>query len=97
MIVRVVRLTLEASKLTAFDVLFHEHHAAIESQPGCHGVELLTDPVNPCVRGTLSRWESEDALNAYRASELFGVVWPSTKALFSDQPEVWSYEVVERR
>lgn len=97
MIVRVVRLTLEASNLDAFDALFHEHHAAIESQPGCHGVELLTDPVNRCVRGTLSRWESEDALNAYRASELFGVVWPATKALFSDRPEVWSYEVVERR
>ncbi|MGB1384135.1 MAG: putative quinol monooxygenase [Flavobacteriales bacterium] len=96
MIVRVVRLSLNRKDLAAFDALFHRHHADIESQFGCRGVELLTDPTDPSIRGTLSRWESEDALNAYRRSELFGVVWPATKALFSAPPEVWSYEVAER-
>ena len=57
---------------------------------------MLTDPADLSIRATLSRWESEDALNAYRRSELFGVVWPSTKALFRAPAEVWSYEVAER-
>jgi len=95
-IVRVVRLSLNPHDLAAFDALFHRHHADIESQSGCRGVELLTDPADLSIRATLSRWESEDALNAYRKSKLFGVVWPATKALFNAPPEVWSYEVAER-
>ena len=95
MIVRVVRLTLEPQHVEAFDALFHKHHADIERQAGCHGVTLLSDPCDSRVRGTLSRWASESHLNAYRKSELFGVVWPATKALFGAPPEVWSYEVVE--
>ena len=97
MIVRIVRLTLSPADLGTFDALFQTHREAIESQPGCQGVELLLDPSDPCIRGTLSRWDSEDALNAYRQSELFGLVWPQTKKLFNAPPEVWSYEVGERR
>jgi len=35
-------------------------------------------------------WESEEALNAYRKSELFGSVWPKTKACFANPAEAWS-------
>ena len=97
MIVRIVRLTLKQEHIAAFERLFHAHHNAIESQPGCRGVELLTDPSHPCVRGTLSRWDEESDLNAYRASALFGEIWPSTKVMFDAPPMVWTYEVGEAR
>ena len=97
MIVRIVRLTLKQEHLTAFERLFHAHHDAIESQPGCRGVELLTDPAHPSVRATLSRWDAESDLNAYRSSALFGEIWPATKAMFDAPPMVWTYEVKEAR
>ncbi|MEE2918912.1 MAG: antibiotic biosynthesis monooxygenase [Bacteroidota bacterium] len=97
MIVRIVRLTLSKEYVDAFEALFRTHQSAIASQPGCMGVEMLSDPKNDCIRGTLSRWKSEEDLNAYRASSLFGEVWPLTKSLFAGKPEVWSYEVIERR
>ena len=96
MIVRVVRLTLSEENVSAFEEVFRTHQAAIAAQPGCMGVEMLSDPNDKCIRGTLSRWRSEEDLNAYRGSELFGEVWPVTKSLFAAKPEVWSYEVIER-
>ena len=95
MIVRVVRLTLSAENVGAFEDVFRTHRSAIAAQPGCMGVEMLLDPNDACIRGTLSRWRSEDDLNAYRASSLFGEVWPVTKTLFAAKPEVWSYKVIE--
>ena len=96
MIVRVVRLTLSEENVSAFEEVFRTHQDAIASQPGCMGVEMLSDPDDNSIRGTLSRWRSEEDLNAYRASSLFGEVWPVTKSLFAAKPEVWSYEVLER-
>lgn len=96
MIVRVVRLTLSVENVSAFEEVFRTHQAAIAAQPGCLGVEMLSDPNDQCIRGTLSRWRSEHDLNVYRASALFGEVWPVTKTLFAAKPEVWSYEVIER-
>ena len=95
MIVRVVRLRLRPSKVQDFENVFKENQRAIEAQPGCHGVELLRDAENEYVRGTLSRWESQDHLDAYRRSVLFGQVWPLTKTFFEAPAEVWSYEVDE--
>ena len=93
---RLVRLTVDESNLDVFDALFRKHHSDIEAQPGCLGVDLLTENGNACVRATLSMWDSEASLNAYRKSELFGVVWPATKRLFGAPPEVWTYEMVEQ-
>ena len=86
MIVRLVRLTLAPDRLEAFDAMFWQHHADIPAQPGCHGVELLGDPEDAQVRLTLSRWSSEEALNQYRASALFGQIWPATKSMFAAKP-----------
>ena len=91
-----VRLTLSEENVSAFEEVFRTYQDAISSQPGCMGVEMLSDPDDNCIRGTLSRWRSEEDLNAYRASSLFGQVWPVTKSLFAAKPEVWSYEVLER-
>lgn len=92
-LIRVVRLTFDESTIDAFEELYSKHAEAIASQPGCVGVELVTDTSDPYVRATISRWDSEDSLNNYRGSELFGEVWPATKALFAGKPEVWSYKI----
>jgi heme-degrading monooxygenase HmoA len=44
---------------------------------------------------TVSIWESEDDLNAYRNSELFENTWAKTKVLFNDKPEAWSLEFLK--
>ena len=94
MIVRIVRMTFQQGKLEAFEALFLQHREAIAQQPGCLGVEWITDPDAPFVRGTLSRWESTADLDAYRKSNLFAQVWPSTKALFAAPPHAQSHTVL---
>ena len=62
--------------------------------PGCRSLMLLTDgdeQAEGVLRATLSHWDSADALDAYRSSELFGVVWPATKALFAAPPVVETF------
>jgi quinol monooxygenase YgiN len=90
-LIRIVRLTFSEQTIDAFDVLFKKHKEAIASQPGCQGVELVKDESNSLVRATVSRWKDEESLNTYRKSALFGEVWPATKALFAESPQVQSY------
>ena len=91
-IVRVVRLTFNEESIKAFHELYLKHEEAIASQPGCYSVELVEDASNPYIKATISKWSNEESLNRYRDSELFGVVWPATKALFEAKPEVWTYK-----
>jgi heme-degrading monooxygenase HmoA len=39
---------------------------------------------------TYSIWDSEEALNNYRDSELFGELWPKIKPWFAAKAEAWS-------
>ena len=90
-IIRIVRMTFTQETLKQFEAIFKKHEKAIGDQPGCFKVELVKDSINPLVIATISRWGSEESLNDYRKSELFGEVWPETKRLFSAAPEVVSY------
>jgi heme-degrading monooxygenase HmoA len=90
-IIRIVRMTFTQETLLQFESVFKKHEVAIGGQSGCFHVELVKDSINPLVRATVSRWDSEESLNNYRKSELFGVVWPETKRLFAAAPEVVSY------
>lgn len=93
-IVRLVKLSIRKDAVSKFDALFEAHRTAIAGFPGCQSLMLLNDGIDGgegVLRATLSHWESVDALNAYRASELFGVVWPQTKALFAAQPVVETF------
>lgn len=91
-IVRVVRLTFSEESIETFNELYLKHKESIASQPGCYSVDLVEDVSNPYVRATISKWRDEESLNRYRDSDLFGVVWPATKALFAKKPEVWTYK-----
>ncbi len=92
MIRRIVKLSFRTDKADDFLTIYHNAKDKISSFPGCHGVELLRDIHKPNVFFTYSLWESEEDLNNYRNSELFGVIWKATKALFNSHPEAWSAE-----
>ncbi len=76
--------------------VFENSKAQIRAFPGCQHMELLQNTQASNVLFTLSHWDDEAALNAYRASELFGDTWKKTKALFAEKAEAWSVTVVDQ-
>lgn len=93
MITRIVKMTLQPEKVSEFLSFFDTIKHQINTFEGCKGVKLLQDKNQPNILFTYSLWKSEEDLNNYRHSELFGKVWPATKIHFADKPEAWSTEV----
>ncbi|CAI8451338.1 MAG: Uncharacterised protein [Cryomorphaceae bacterium] len=91
MITRIVKLAIDpASEQGAeFERIFETSKDKIAAQNGCFGVKMLRGEGHYF---TYSQWSAEADLNAYRKSELFGAVWPRTKALFYDKPDAWTLE-----
>lgn len=87
---RIVRMTFKPDKVEDFIEIFTSSKEAIAEMPGCRSVELLQDYNAENIFSTYSIWDSEEDLNNYRKSELFGKVWKSTKALFDDKPIAFS-------
>jgi len=94
MLIRIVRMTFKPEKTEEFLEIFRNSKDKIRAFEGCQHVELLQDLHQPNVFSTYSLWDSEEHLNKYRGSELFGQVWPATKTLFADKPEAWSHSSV---
>lgn len=90
MIVRIVRMTFRPEEVASFLNIFEESKRYIRSFEGCRHLELHRDPQNEAVYYTYSHWNSENDLNNYRDSELFGRTWKATKALFADKPMAFS-------
>lgn len=90
MLLRIVKMEFEPDQVEAFDDLFDRFQAQIQAMPGCRQARLLKGYGNEPIRTTLSWWEHESDLQAYRKSALFGVIWPNTKAMFSAPPVAWS-------
>jgi len=95
MLVRIVRMTFQEDKTGAFLKIFRHSKDKIRAFAGCRHVELLQDINHPNVYSTYSLWDSEEHLNNYRDSELFGQVWKATKALFAAKPQAWSHVSVD--
>lgn len=95
MLVRIVRMTFQADKLADFHQIFDGSKQHIRAFPGNRHLELLRDPDQPNVRMTYSLWDSADALEAYRRSELFRTTWAATKALFAERAVAFSGETTE--
>ena len=70
--------------------IFDKHKNAIRNFPGCLHLELLKDQEDGFCFTTLSHWEDEKNLTAYRKSELFEVVWGQVKSLFSERSQAFS-------
>ena len=90
MLMRIVKMEFDPAQVQAFDDLFDQSQAHIEAMPGCHRVLLIKGLGDQPIRTTLSWWERDTDLQAYRRSRLFGEVWPKTKAMFSAPPVAWS-------
>ncbi|MEL6864657.1 MAG: antibiotic biosynthesis monooxygenase family protein [Bacteroidota bacterium] len=93
MIKRIVRLTFRPAEVDAFLALFEERKQLIRHFKGCHHLELLRDKHRPNQFFTLSVWEDEAALNAYRHSSLFAETWKNTKAKFEERAAAWTVEL----
>ncbi len=95
MLVRIVRMTFEEDRIDDFHAIFDRSKAYIRAFPGNRYLELLRDPDHPAVRMTYSLWESADALETYRQSELFRTTWAATKVLFAERAIAFSGEKME--
>ena len=92
MITRIVRMTFVPEHVPTFIAIWEGSKAKIRAMDGCHSVELLADATDPNVWHTFSHWESTAHLDAYRGSEVFGSVWPATKALFAAKAVAFSMQ-----
>ncbi len=92
MITRLVKMTFKEAHVEDFRNYFPDIVDRIRNREGCQHVELMHDIKDRRIFFTYSKWDSEENLNAYRNSELFGQVWPKVKKWFDDKPEAWSVE-----
>lgn len=94
-LIRIVRMTFDEHKIEDFLQIFNASKQKIAAMPGCNSVELLQDYHKNNIFSTYSVWNSEEDLNNYRNSALFGQVWKSTKALFCEKPIAFSLKEME--
>ncbi|HIG74294.1 MAG TPA: antibiotic biosynthesis monooxygenase [Bacteroidetes bacterium] len=94
MLIRTVRMTFAPATLAAFHDLFEASQPYIRAQPGCEHLELWEDARYPNVLTTYSLWTGNEALQAYRQSELFKTTWARTKPMFAAPPEARSQTIV---
>lgn len=90
MLIRIVKMTFEPTKVAEFLAVFEESKLKIRAMKGCTHLELLQDYNIPNSFSTYSYWNLEDDLNHYRNSDVFKDVWARTKVLFSDKPIAFS-------
>jgi len=95
MLVRIVKMSFDESKIELFLKNFHKNKLHIRNFEGCRLLELNQDKHNPSIFFTYSYWESENHLNTYRNSNLFKEVWNNTKIYFNDKPQAWSVTKIE--
>jgi quinol monooxygenase YgiN len=93
MIKRLVKLTFKPENIADFEAIFENSKHQIRQRAGCLHLELLQDAAQENIFFTLSFWENETALEAYRNSELFKTTWAKTKILFNDKPIAWTTRV----
>ncbi len=92
MIVRLVAMRFQPGKGQEFLRIFTEASHAIRTQYGCLYLSLLQSSPDDFV--TISHWQSEADLDAYRHGELFGSIWPRLKVMFREKAWAESFEIV---
>ncbi|MEM1042687.1 MAG: antibiotic biosynthesis monooxygenase [Bacteroidota bacterium] len=83
MLIRTVRMTFRPDAVEDFLAMFDGVAPQIRAVRGCRYLELWRDARFPNILTTYSHWESADALDAYRQSDLFRSTWATTKQWFA--------------
>ncbi|MCH9660358.1 MAG: antibiotic biosynthesis monooxygenase [Bacteroidetes bacterium] len=94
MLIRIVKMEFDASKIDAFLHNFETVKADIRNFPGCQHLKLLRDKNDASIFFTYSHWTTEDDLEKYRQSELFKGVWATTKPMFRSKAQAWSVDAI---
>ena len=94
MLKRIVKMSFQEDQISPFIAKFEANKDKIRNFPGCRHVELLQVKDNPQMFFTFSIWDDEEALDAYRHSELFKGIWTVTKLMFDSKPEAWSLDFI---
>lgn len=92
MIIRIVKMHFFEEHIPTFIAKFDAVKQKIRNTSGNQFLELYQDKNNRCIFFTYSIWETEEALEKYRKSELFSDTWTFTKRLFNEKPEAWSVD-----
>ncbi|MCW3464733.1 putative quinol monooxygenase [Chitinophaga nivalis] len=90
MINRLVKMEFVPEQVNTFRELFTRQQQLIRHFPGCLHLELWEHETSGNIFFTFSQWESETALETYRASDLFKETWAATKVLFNAKPDAWT-------
>ena len=91
---RIVKMTFRPEEIGNFLEVFHQSSAHIRAFPGCLHLELWRGKRQENVLFTFSKWESEEALENYRHSDLFRTTWAKTKPLFAEKAAAWSVDTL---
>lgn len=87
---RIVKLTFQEDKTQEFVQIYEDRKQFISQFEGCRSVELLRCKNPDNIFFTYSHWESEQALENYRQSDLFKETWSLVKPLFGGRAEAWT-------
>ena len=88
MIVRIVHLHIVSERIADFEAFVLPRMARIRMQAGCQKVDLFTGQQGHFF--TLSHWDAEKDIEAYRQSSLFAEIWPAVKPWFAAKVEAWT-------
>ena len=92
MLIRIVKMSFHKQHIAAFLENFELNKQKIRNVAGNRLLELYQDKNNECLFFTYSHWDSQDDLDNYHKSVLFGQVWRYTKTLFDELPQAWSVD-----
>lgn len=81
-------MTFAPEHVPTFLDVFESSKEQIREFEGCNHLELLNDINQSNIYFTYSHWDSQEYLNAYRDSELFGDVWPAQKCSSLPSPKL---------
>lgn len=90
MLVRLVKMHFNTAFIADFKTVFKSVQPKIANFEGCTSVQLLQDHTDPEIFFTISHWQDEVHLNAYRNSDLFKTTWAIVKPNFKIKAEAWS-------
>lgn len=89
-------MEIEPGKEALFLDIFEGVKNQIRSRAGCMGLELLQSKnEGKTILWTISMWQSEAHLEAYRTSDLFQKTWSAVKPLFSGKARAWTLNPIE--